>query len=74
MIKLLKKRSNMLRKRDFESTSQIEKKMTKLKDDKFDELIVPNTFWMTFMHVEAKRKALENPKIKFDNDQSLTIG
>ena len=73
IIKLLKKRSKMLNKREFDKASLIEKEMNKLKVCEYDELIVPNNFLMTFMHVETKRAALEKPEFKFENGQSLSI-
>ena len=38
--------------------------MTALKDEKYDELVVPNTFYLTFQEGEAQQKALEHGKIK----------
>ncbi len=47
--------------------------MTELKNDKFDELIEPETFWLTFMHTEAKQSALDKTEFKFDNGLSVSV-
>ena len=58
MVIFLKKRHKLLKKGKFKDAEKIEEKMTKFKNDYFDELNVPNTFWCTFMDAESKRKIL----------------
>jgi len=46
--------------------------MTVFKNSCYEDLIVPNTFWCTFMHAEAKQQAIELQKFKFsDSDPKI---
>ena len=49
MLVLLKKRYEYLCKAKFEKAEKVEEQLTKIKNEKFDQLIVPNTFYCTFM-------------------------
>lgn len=73
MVLFLKKRHQLLKKGKFKDAEKIEEKMTKFKNDHFDELNVPNNFWCTFMDAESKRKVLASPKFTCDNGHSLTV-
>ena len=73
MVHFLQKRAKLLNKHDFEGASKIEKEMTELKNDNFDELIQPETFWLTFMHTEAKQSALDKAEFKFENGLSVSV-
>lgn len=48
MLLLLKKRGSYLSNAKMDKAEEIEKKMTALKDEKYDSLVVPNTFFCTF--------------------------
>ena len=48
MLKLLSKRYDKLKKADFRNAGKIESKMNQLVRDKYDQLVVPNTFFLTF--------------------------
>jgi hypothetical protein len=54
MLALLKKRYEYLCQAKFEKASAIEAKLTEIKNEKYDELIVPNTFYCTFMEGVAR--------------------
>ena len=54
IISLLKKRYKYLCKAQFDKAEEIENKMTKIKDEKFDELVTPNNFWCTFKEGEGQ--------------------
>jgi hypothetical protein len=54
MLILLEKRYESLAKTDFETVSEIEKELSLLNQDKYDQYIVPNTFYCTFMHGEGQ--------------------
>ena len=73
MVIFLKKRHQLLKKGKFKDAEKIEEKMTKFKNDHFDELNVPSTFWCTFMDAESKRKVLASPKFTCDNSHSITV-
>lgn len=49
MLKLLQKRYKYLCSAKFEQAEGVEKQMTELKNKDYDKLIVPNTFFCTFM-------------------------
>lgn len=66
MLRLLKKRYKYLCKAKFEKAEAIEKELTLIKNEKYEQLIVPNTFFCTFMEGEGKYAALENNKMDFD--------
>ena len=53
MLILLHKRYKYLCNARFDKAEEIEAKMTELKNEKYDELIVPNYFWCTFMEGKA---------------------
>lgn len=66
IISLLKKRYKYLCKAQFDKAEEIENKMTKIKDEKFDELVTPNNFWCTFKEGEGQQGALKLQKIDCD--------
>ena len=49
MLKLLQKRYKFLCKAQFDEAGKVEDKLTALKNEDYDELIVPNTYYCTFM-------------------------
>ena len=49
MLMLLCKRYKYMRDANFEKAQQVENKLTELKNTHYDQLIVPNTFYCTFM-------------------------
>lgn len=49
MLKLLMKRGKYLSNANMDKAEAVEKEMTILKNQKFDELIVPNHFFCTFL-------------------------
>ena len=51
---LLRKRYEYLCKAQFEKAEKIEDKLTQLKNEKYCELVVPNTFFCTFMEGKAQ--------------------
>ena len=48
MMVLLEKRANFLMAGKFDDANKVEEEMTKLKDEKFDELTAPKAFFCTF--------------------------
>ena len=46
---LLCKRYKYMRDANFEKAQQVENRLTELKNTHYDQLIVPNTFYCTFM-------------------------
>lgn len=48
MLLLLKKRSEYLGKARFDKAEEVENQLTALKNEKYEELIIPNTFFCTF--------------------------
>jgi len=54
MISLLQKRYNHLCKAQFDKAEKIENTLTKIKDEKFEELVTPNNFWCTFKEGEGQ--------------------
>ena len=54
MLRLLKKRYEYLCKAKFDKAEAIEERMTTLKNDKYEQIIVPNTFFCTFMEGEGQ--------------------
>lgn len=48
MLELLIKRGKYLNNANMEKAEKVEKQMTKLKDEKYEELIIPNSFFCTF--------------------------
>ena len=46
--------------------------MTLCKNNYYEDLIVPNTFWCTFINAEAKQQAIELKNLKF-SDADLKI-
>ena len=57
----------MLKQAQFEEAEEIERQLTQLKNEKIDELIVPNTFYCQFEQEIAKVKMLEYPKFPFQD-------
>ena len=49
MLLLLNKRYDYLCKAKFDKVEQIENEITRVKDEKYSQLVVPNTFYCTFM-------------------------
>ena len=68
---MLEQRNKYLSKTEFENVKKVEKKMTQIKKDKYEELIVPNTFYCTFMHGEGQQRAIECGKIKFASKHTI---
>ena len=71
MLVLLEQRNKYLSKTEFENVKKVERKMTQIKKDKYEELIVPNTFYCTFMHGEGQQRAIECGKIKFASKHTI---
>ena len=66
MLVLLKKRYDYLCKAEFQKAEEIENMLTIVKNSKYDELIVPNTYYCTFMHGAGQQKALKLKHIDCD--------
>ena len=58
MLHLLKKRYEHLCRAKFSEASEVEHKLTKMKNENFDWLVTPNTYYCTFMEGVAKQKAI----------------
>ena len=69
MLLLLKKRNKALCKTDFVKAKEIEDKLTMMKDQHYEDLIIPNQFYCTFMYGEAQQKMLEMKKIRIMDQQ-----
>jgi len=50
----------------FKEAATVEAQMTALKNDKYDALIVPNTFFCTFAQGKSHTRALETKKVVID--------
>ena len=72
MLIELRKRQKALLKAKFDKASEIEDKLTALKDEHYEKLIMPNQFYCTFQWGEAQQKALEVGKIKI-GDKNVKI-
>ena len=48
MLKLLQKRNKVLGKAKFDAAKQIEDELTNLKNERYEELVIPNQFYCTF--------------------------
>ena len=59
MLKLLRKRYKYLRQAKFDKAEEIETQMTALKDDKYEQLVVPNTMYVTFMEGIAQQESID---------------
>jgi len=53
MLLLLKERNEALCKTKFDKARELEEKLTVMKDEKYEELIIPNQFYCTFQWGEA---------------------
>ena len=65
MINLLKYRAKAIHKAKFDIVSKLENKLTRLKNQDFEKLNVPNTFYCTFANVAARKSALNLERIDF---------
>ena len=65
MINLLQYRAKAIHNAKFDIVSKIENKMTRLKNQDFEKLNVPNTFYCTFANVAARKSALNLERIDF---------
>ena len=59
MLLLLKQRYDLLCKAKFDDVVEIERKLTEVKNENFEQLIVPNTFYCTFLEGKGQQAALE---------------
>ena len=59
MMAQLEKRANFLKKREFAKANDVEKKMTEIKNAKFENLTMPKLFYCTFHTEYAYSKANE---------------
>ena len=64
MLSLLIKRQDKLSKAKFESATKIEDEITQMKNDHYEDLIIPNQFYCTFQEGAAQHKALDAGKFK----------
>ena len=55
----------------FDEASQVETKMTALKNEKYDELIVPNTYYCTFMEGTGQQAAVRLKKFDCDGHEII---
>ena len=72
MLLLLQERNEALCKTDFVKANEIEDKLTVMKDEHYDQMIVPNQFYCTFMYGEAQQKILEMKRIRI-LDQNIKL-
>ena len=73
MLSLLKERYNYLCKARFDDAKKIEEKLTAHKDQHYDELIIPNAFFCTFMEGKGMVTALKLGKIDCGDDQEIKV-
>ena len=65
MLKLLIKRAGKLNGANFEAAKKIEDEMTRLKNEKFAQLVQPIYFYCTFKNQAGCKGAIERGKLKF---------
>ena len=68
MLLLLNKRYDYLCKAKFDKVEQIENEITRVKNEKYSQLVVPNTFYCTFMEGKGQAAALQVDDGKLDID------
>ena len=76
ILKLLLCRGKYLQSANIDKAKEVEAKMTKLKNEKLEQLVVPTSFFCTFMKVCGKNRAIEsNLEFKLDvhSDKHYTI-
>ena len=71
MLTLLQKRYKALCQARFKKAERIEDKLTEIKNEKFDELIVPNTFYCTFMEGAGHQAALTLKQINCEGEEVI---
>ena len=59
MMAQLEKRANLLKKRQFAKANEVERKLTEIKNEKFEDLTIPRLFYCTFHTEYAYTKANE---------------
>ena len=70
MLKLLLNRAKYLQSANIDKAKEVEAKMTQLKNEKLEQLVVPTSLFCTFMKVRGKNSATEN-NFEFKLDASL---
>lgn len=71
MMALLEQRANFLIAGKFTEANEIEKKMTALKKDKYDDLTKPKAFFCTFHKEQAYHQALFTAKFEFEGQDNV---
>ena len=73
MLELLQKRYKYLCDAKFEKAAIVENKLTDLKNNQYQNLTIPNTYFCTFMEGEGSRKAANMKEIECDEGYKLKI-
>ena len=58
MLELIEDRAAALRKKDHKKVKKIEGELNYVADEHFDLIRAPNTFYVTFEHMEARQELL----------------
>ena len=66
MLQLLSKRNDYLCEARFDKAEEIETKLTETKNQKYDDLVVPNYFFCTFMEGKGCKAAIDQERIDCD--------
>ena len=61
----MEQRANHLKAAKFEKAAEVEAQMTKLKTDKLEKFMRPNTFYVTFKYEDTLQKALAMKEFEF---------
>ena len=73
MLKLLSKRAKYLSKTKLRKASQVEQKLTQIKNEEFEEMVTPIYFYCTFMEAEGVQEATHRGKLRFMRDYSIDL-
>ena len=67
LLRKLEQRANHLKAAKFEKAAEVEAQMTKLKTEKLEKFMRPNTFYVTFKYEDTLQKALAMKEFEFCN-------
>ena len=71
MLILLNKRYKYLCAAKFDKAEKIEAKLTEIKNEKFNDLVIPITFYCTFMQGVGQQAALKIDYMKCDTGHKV---
>ena len=63
IMKQLTQRANLLKKGEFEKAEKVEDSMTKTKNEKFEQITTPLSFFYTFKSQKAFNALIKNPLV-----------